>query len=159
MEAILISLLGGLCYRIRGGLLDDIIGREISNFYIRSAWATPVALVLAWQSQLWLAFPLIYCAALLGVSWGYLGEFSLDFPKNRNWKNYLLLSIDGMKVMLPAAALMSTLDFHQVWFAVFAGLVFAPAYLLGNVIYRFCKLQGPTQYGEWLLGMSIAAAL
>lgn len=152
-------LIGALCYRIKGGLLDQIVGRELPNTLNRSIWALTVTIKLTLASGFWLVSPLIFITSFLGVAWGYFGQFDLALPKNRTRRNYFLLTLDGMCVMLPTAALMSVLGYHSVWFGVIAGASFVPCYLAGNHIYKYCKIQGWTQYGELLLGFCIMGAL
>lgn len=153
------SLIGGIAYRIRGGLLDDLLGRELPNFWIRSVWALAVAIIIALKGY-WLISPLIFGFALIGVLPGYWGgKFDLGNLANRNIKNYLWLTARGMFIMLLPAALMTIFGYYDVWYGVAAGALFVPCYLLGNVLYRFSKLQGHTQYGEFLLGAVIMAAI
>ena len=162
---ILWALLGGLCYRCRGGLADPYIGLalgkgtgyEAPNNIIRSVWALFIMVMLPLSLQTSL---LIFFLALLGVLPGYFNaEFDLSLPQNRNWRNYARLTARGMFICLPLAIVMSLLGNHAVWFGVVAGALFVPCYLAGNLLYRVCKIQGHTQYGEWLLGMCIAGVL
>lgn len=166
IDAAIRSAVAALCYRIKGGLLDatvaKILGKPeidsetqepwgIPNFYIRAVWAMCVTFHVI-TPEIILSAPLIFAAAYLGVAWGYFGKFSLDFPQNRNPRNYFWLTIDGMCIMLPVAVVMTFLDDPSTWLAVLAGALFVPCYLLGNFIHKYVKIQGPTQYGEILLG-------
>lgn len=153
---ILEMLLAGLFYRFRGGLLDDIICRDLPNKLIRSLWAAFVS----YQTYIyWQLVPLIFLAAYAGVTPGYFGGiFDLSLKENRNFKNYLKLTLRGMFIMLPVAIITIPLEVHGPLYGVLAGAMFVPCYLAGNYLFKLSKLQGQTQYGEWLLGMCIGAA-
>lgn len=153
---ILWALLGGLAYRIRGGLLDDILHKELSNTLIRMIWALYVTVLIG---NLNLSLGVFLCA-LLGVVpsyWG--GKFDLTLPENRNFRNYAWLTVRGAFICLPLAIFLSLFGMHQAWLGVAAGSGFVIYYLLGIVIHRFCKLQGHSQWGEWLIGIAIRLSL
>ena len=164
---ILWILLGGFAYRIRGGLLDPYIGEIIHrgsgysapNNYIRSIWALYITILIGANSP-YLEMIGIFLCALLGVAPSYwAGKFDLTLPENRNWRNYAWLTVRGAFVCLPLAIFLSLFGMHQVWFGVAAGSCFVVYYLLGIVIHRFCKIQGPSQWGEWCLGILIGLSL
>lgn len=156
---ILWALLGGVCGRIRGGLLDDWLGRDLPNIFIRSFWAAAVTALLVTKPDNYFVSPIIFGLSYLGVMWGYFGgAFDLGKPENRNFGNYVTLTARGMCIMLPLAMFMTILLDCAIWFGVAAGALFVPCYLAGNVLHRFFKIQGHTQWGEWLLYGSIMAA-
>ncbi len=173
MEALWI-LLFGLLYRGRGGLWDDLLHRDIPSTVSRGLWSLAVTVtIMAYAIELWRS-PLIFtasgiaifAAAFWGVCYGYFGgQFDLSKTENRNWNNYARLSARGMWIILPVATALSIanilipINIIPVWVAVAAGSGFVLYYLLGNVIRRYWKVQRHTQYGEWLLGLTIGSAL
>lgn len=159
---LLISLLGGVIYRIRGGAFNDFFrdyfGKppewEVPNLWIRGLWAVFMAVMCVAASGDILYFvtaPLWY----LGVAPGYFGgEFNLESKENRNPKNYLKLTARGCFIALPAAIATGAFG------GVAAGFFFVPFYLLGiAIVYlfkpKFKELRGFSQWGEFLLGMAV----
>lgn len=155
------SIICALSYRIRGGLIDQIIGKEISNGWLRGQWALLITTLVFLKTSAWMLSPVIFITAFLGVVPGYFGgKFDLSLASNRNIKNYAWLTARGMFILFPCALVLFTVPFMEfLWYGVLAGALFVPCYVAGNVIYKYCKWQGWTQWGEILLGAAIGAAL
>jgi len=154
MTAILLIILGGLAYRVRGGLADDILGMELPNGWIRAVWALFVTCLIP-APIYW--FPVIFGLAFLGCAVGYFNA-EFDIKNHRHWRNYARLTARGMFTILPVAIL-GWLIGYNAWWGVLAGALFVPCYEAGIAIYCISKLQTYTQYGEFLLGAAITAGL
>lgn len=155
MFSIIAAILGGIAYRIRGGMLDDIIGREIPNNYIRSVWALYVMFML--PLSVW--SPVIFALALVGVIPGYFGgKFDLTKRENRTWKNYAWLSLRGAFIMSPLA-LCFTMLYPWLWLGVLAGALMPMWYWIGIKIPEKKPYVSHSQIGEWFIGLSIGAVL
>lgn len=152
MDSLFFILLGALAYRVRGGLIDQIIGKELPNALIRSVWALAVSFKICLLGSFAYVSPIVFLSAYLGVAFGYLGKFDLAERANRTARNYALLTIDGMKIMFPLAVFMSLFGFHGVWYSVALGALFVPCEFAGIFIYRFFRQQAWTQWAELMLG-------
>jgi hypothetical protein len=150
-------LVGALCYRIRGGLIDDIIGREISNGYIRAVWALNIAFFFFLKTQVIWSIPLVLMLAFCGACFGYWGKFDLSLKENRNFKNYALLTLDGMKMIAPVCIF--SLMFPQLLWLLAAGAMWVPFAFAGIFLAKHLKFQGHTQWAEYLLGGAVTQTL
>jgi hypothetical protein len=155
MTPILLILLGGIAYRIRGGLIDDIISREMPNNFIRSFWALYITLLLPLNA----VTPIVFALALIGVIpsyWG--GKFDLTKQENRTWKNYAWLALRGAFITAPM-----TICLHQLypflWFSILAGVCMPLCYLIGVVIPEKRGIITHSQTGEFLIGCTICASI
>jgi len=151
METLIGAILGAIFYRVRGGGIDHLFSKPISNHILRSVWALFVTLSLpiGWHS------PFIFALAFVGVLFGYFGgEFNLALKENRVWRNYLILTARGAFIMFPLA-LTYGLIYSQLWYGVAAGLLFVPCYLADNYLKKLYK----QNWGEILLGAAIGGAL
>jgi hypothetical protein len=160
---ILWALLGGLTYRIKGGLIDDILHREFSNTLIRSVWALYVTLMLPLSIYSPAAFILAFAGVIMGY-WG--GKFDLTKKENRTIRNFLILACRGAFIMFPLAlstSILSIVNFSpvycQLWYGVIAGALMPLYYLAGLGIGEIFKIQGKSQWGEWLIGIAIGSVL
>jgi hypothetical protein len=152
-------LLGGLAYRIRGGLIDQIIGRDIPNGYIRAVWALYITIAL--MPAMWVA-PLVFGLAFAGVVPGYFGgRFDLTLKENRTWRNYGLLAARGAFIIGPLAFCFYPL-YPSLAYGALAGALMPLCYLAGGVIIKFNSnivTSSPSQWGEFLIGCCIGATL
>lgn len=156
MKKLLLLPLAAIGYRLRGsagegGWFEKLTGFAIGTFLGRFLWCVPVSYLLA---ETWPQFILCLIAAYFGVMFGYWGgKFDLLLPSNRHWKNYAWLTARGAFIGLPLALTTG------VWGGVIGGLLFVPCYLTGNWVAPKLKLpllHGHTEWGEMLLGLSIA---
>lgn len=148
------ALIGALAYRIKGGLISQLIGRELPNFLERSVWC----LYLMFSFPLSWASLSIFGLAYAGVIEGYLGgKFDLSLKENRKWKNYVRLSARGVLLLLPL-----TLCFYQLypwlWLGLLAGALMPICYLIG-LLFPKNKYISHSQYGEFLIGLTLGFAL
>jgi len=153
METIIGALAGAAAYRIRGGGIDHLFSRPVSNHILRSVWAlfVTLSLPLGWHS------PFIFALAFLGVLFGYFeGEFNLAKKENRVWRNYCILSARGAFIMLPLALTYGSL-YSQLWLAAAFGLLFVPCYLADIPLKKYVNMY--QNWGEVLLGFVIGGAL
>ena len=159
MIDIILSLLCIIGYRLRGssgeeengerGWVEKIFGYAPGTFLGRFFWCIPFATLMTPSLLLWLPCVIL---AYVGVMFGYWGEFDLSLKKNRNLKNYSLLTLRGGFIALPICLLAG----H--WLAIAGGMLFVPCYLLGNVVSKFVKiplLHGHTEWGEAFLATAI----
>lgn len=157
------AFLFALCYRIRGGFGNEITRRllkkpqgwEIENGYIRILCAISLAITaFGWNPTIWQVL-----LAFAGIAPGYFkGKFDLSLKENRTWQNYAWLSARGMFICLPLA-LCFGLSYPQLWLGVLAGALMPACYLAGQIVGKYSKLQSPSQWGEWLIGLSIGIVL
>lgn len=172
METIILSILGALAYRIRGGLSNEFVRKtlgkpaewEIPNTIICGLWGLYIAAILpiTWATPL-LAL-IVAATAKIGYLkqvadyFGFPSGFNLEDKDNRTWQNYLLLSARGVLILLPAALCFSQLYPH-LWYGVAFGALMPLWNLIGVEIRKHSDIMGASQWGEVLIGASIGAVL
>lgn len=156
----LLIIIAAIGYRLRGsagkgGWVEKLTGFAIGTFLGRFLWCVPVALMV---SSGWQQFILVTASAYFGVVFGYWdGQFDLEKPENRNWKNYAILSARGAFIPLAVCITIS-----GGWWAIPAGAALPLYYLAGLWIAPRLKLPTVHTFSEWgelLLGASIALGL
>lgn len=148
-------ILGGLAYRIRGGMLDDILGRELPNGLIRAVWCLYVTLSL----PISYLSPFVFVLAYAGVFPGYWGgQFDLTKEENHTWRNYSILSARGAWLMLPLCLTFYPL-YPQLLPSVIAGAFMPLWYLVGCCLPERKGVISHSQIGEWIIGLTIGGTL
>lgn len=159
MNDTLLAIICGLGGRLRGsagkgGWVEKIFGVATGTFLGRFFWCVPVALFTSHTALMFLANMIL---AYIGVMFGYWGgKFDLSLAKNRNWKNYLWLTIRGAFIAFPLALASGQ------YLGVVLGALFVPCYLAGNTISRHLRLPmitSNTEWGEFLIYTLIAYGL
>lgn len=165
-------IVGAIGYRLRGGADEtekNIFGVNFGTQLRRILfWSVPVGVFVTYLTL----NPLIgFFAVLLawaGVVPDYFGgKFDLSLEENRNPKNYALLALRGGFIAAPLCAGMILLSVLGIKIsaplgAIMAGAMFPLYYLAGNVLIKYAQLpfvKGNTQWGEFLLGGFIMAAI
>lgn len=172
MKTLIICLLafftGGIGYRLRGssnegGWASVLFGAEPGLTIGRMLfWAYPVTCFVTALTGNLLIAPLIFLSAWLGVVPGYFGgEFNIEDPKNRNWKNYLRLTLRGMWIAAPLCDTLVALNYLGYyhgdfgWGGMIAGALFVFNYWIWIRIGRtphFQFIHGYVECGEFLTG-------
>lgn len=149
-------LIGAIAYRIRGGLLDDLLGRELPNFIGRAIWSLAVVAALWDKADVTPAFLLAY----LGCAVGYFNaEFDLLPARNRVLMNYARLAARGMFTMFPLALYLHLFTDVNIWWSVLVGALLPACYASGITIYCYSKAMAYSQWGEFLFGALIMWSL
>ena len=181
MNVLILALLGAFLWRLRGGLLNDLTGREnfpvlgipFNDTVVRIIWSLGMggAFWLLHPTHAWLGEYLtvklwaghgIYGFAIWWVEHSLLclalfagttiGWFGADLiPPETDWLDRPLLSLDGLARMAPVALVLLS-----PW-PLLAGLLFGPAYWLGARLPQ--KPGGWDFWGEWITGAVIGACL
>jgi len=160
MIKFLLIPIAAIGYRLRGsagkgGWFERLFGVALGTFTGPLLCCVPVALMV---SDTWPQFILVAIAAYFGVMFGYWGgQFDLEKPENRNWKNYAILSVRGACIPIPVC-----LTIGGGWWAILAGAGFPFYYLAGLWIAPRLKLPMLHKFSEWgefLLGATIAYGL
>lgn len=158
---LLLIPIAAIGYRLRGsagkgGWVEKLTGIAIGTFFGRWLWCIPVALMASHNIG---QFMLVAMAAYFGVMLGYWGgQFDLETPTNRNWKNYAILTLRGMFIALPVVITLGGAG----WGGILGGALLVPYYLLGIPLARRIKLpllHGFSEFGELFLGLSIAIGI
>lgn len=148
-----VFFLGAFAYRIRGGLLKDGYS-WVNTTHGRWAWALAMGMVF-FACTLNLVYSVaVVQMAYVGTLHGYLkGKFDLMREENRTVINYAWLSLAAMLRIAPIALVFSVTEYFSAFmFGMFGSLIFVPAYLAGNALYRKWPIMGHTQYGEAIVG-------
>lgn len=162
MQELILIALGGVFYRVRGGLGNEtarkLLGKpegwEIPNRYIRAAWALFLTCLFPWT----FASPILFGLFFLGASIGYLGgEFNLALRENRTWENYLLLSVRGALICLPALCLYPL--YPSLLGGVLAGALMPICFLIGFTIPEIKGRISHSQWGELLIGATVTGGI
>ena len=166
-----IFLLGAYAYHLRGsagggGRLQQLLGEAPGTQVGRLIWAATVTFVLtACTGNMWM-MAFIPIPAFLGVLPGYwTGEFDLAKEKNRNPKNYAILSLRGAWIAFPVMLVliaMREMGLHNGdigGFGVIAGGMFHIWYLLGrsayNLGFRLPLVVAWPEWAQFILGGAV----
>jgi hypothetical protein len=169
IDIIIYAVLGASAYRIRGGAGNSFVrktlgkpeGWEISNGIVRSVWAIFITVCMYLEGLPILWTPVAFALAFFGVLRGYrmaystkktIGQFDLSLSKNRNMKNYAILTARASLIMLPNAILGAFFGINMLY-SVFAASLFVVYYLIGY------RTKWRSQAGEAILGGMIGASL
>lgn len=150
--------------RLRGSdlTIGSLVVNDSEKRYIIWGGTVAIAILLATHNILWAwaALPL----AGIGASVGYWGEFNLNDPANRNWKNYAILTAVGCFRFLPL--LVGSYFIGQEWHilpAVIAGFSFVPIYLFCNKYFQTFTLghflSGWTEWAELIFWGTLGLGL
>ncbi|MDE1906633.1 MAG: hypothetical protein KGH75_09315 [Rhodospirillales bacterium] len=166
MSAIL-TLAGAFLWRLRGGLLNDLTGKEnwmgFNDTVVRLIWSAGMALGFWWLHPahrwlgdswamargvpVWVGCGLLGLALFAGVTvFGWRGADIVP----QNWNDVGALSESGILRMTFSAVLL------QSPVLILAGLLFGPAYWLGARIPRWRRWMF---WGEIICGAVIGACL
>ena len=141
MELLIASPIGGLLYRLRGGVLKDWLPSIFGTQASRAVWAIPTGAFL-WHvsgGPLWL-FPVLSVSCFLSMVLVGTGQYLQDVPAR--WAPDWL----GMTRTLIAAAPLEPINLSLCIAYTVSGIVHAQLYWLGF------RLRGNSQAGEFLVG-------
>lgn len=158
-------LIGGIAGRIRGAGNITVEGQKIviPNWVARFIiWGFPVGIAILFTTG-----DIVYTAAGIilagiGASAGYWGTFDLFNPANRTLSNYAKLTVMGCYRFFPLFVGSAYIGLeHHILPAVFAGVAFVPAYLLGLKLapIKLPLLTSFTEWGEFFFWGTIFTAL
>lgn len=169
MTVLFMALLGSLLWRVRGGLLNSLTGKEnwlgiFNDTTVRVIWSVGMGWAFwlthygyHWAFEGWAVahgVPVRVGAGLTGLALfagtTIVGWFGADLMPSRI-RNVALLSLSGVLRMAFVALVLAS-----PW-PLLAGVLFGPAYWLGAKIPQ--KPGGWNFWGEWFCGAVIGACL
>lgn len=172
MGWLILTLLGGVAYRIRGGMGNEFVRKmlgkpaewEVSNTLICGIWGVFISLLfpISWTTLL-LALVIGGTAKIgylkqVAEYFGFPSGFNLALKENRTWQNYSLLSARGALICLPAY-----LCFYQLYPSLLGGVLLGAlmpiCYLIGFTIPEIKSRISHSQYGEIMIGATVTAGI
>lgn len=141
------AILGAVTYRFRG-VGNQWVGTRLA----RLPWCLVLTLAAysVLPNKMLLDLPALFILSYVGVMFGYFGgQFDLALGSNRNYANYLILTIKGATIALPVCLYIGN------YYAIFAGSLFFVYYLFGL---SFSDKNFPV-IGDLLLGSAILSGI
>jgi len=158
----LATFIGGLGFRVRGGLWGERIGWGATKARF-VAWATPMAFIqyFAWsQSAIWM-IPIFIIAWWLGCLLPWWKSLDMGRDEGPWWKDFILHSVRGIWWCLPPVLVMWGLTLSIPFSTLLilgAGLLCGVVYEIGYQIKeRVSDFMQGSEYGEIIFGALIAA--
>lgn len=151
MSIALLSLLGGVLYRLRGGAVSALVGHDLGTQAARLCWALPTGVLIGFLSGVWWLGVLSAVGALVGLLISHGRYFAPGFD------NYVGMTlITAARVLLIVLAPAIFVD-PILCLALVAALF--PAYQVGWYLPSLPQLTRGTEWAEFLTGAAIWGAI